>query len=321
MVNEKRPEQIVDRRYDCVFLFDVKDGNPNGDPDAGNLPRLDPQTLQGIVTDVCIKRKVRDYVLVAERENGKPKPGYAIYIQVRGVLKKEHQNAYTALGINTEGSKKQEDVEKARAFMCKNFYDIRTFGAVMSLKGLNCGQVRGPVQVTFARSIDPIVPQEITIVRKAVATEEDAEKQIGRDGDITGTMGRKSVVPYGLYRAHIFVNPFQAERTGFTYADLELFFRALEKMFDFNRSASKGLMSTRRIYVFEHPNKLGKAPAHELLEKIRIEPLGPDKPPRSFEDYKDRIQVPEEAELSGVKLYNLPKEHDKLFPWLTEATA
>lgn len=311
----KEHNAVVDRRYDFILLFDVTDGNPNGDPDAGNLPRLDPQTMQGFVTDGCLKRKVRDYVCIKQATEQGPLPGYAIYIQIQGVLEREHYRAYKEyLGLDQEQARANKDpkiTDAARAWMCRNFFDVRTFGAVMSLK-VNCGQVRGPVQLTFARSIDPIVPLEISIVRKAVATEDEAKSQMEKHGYITGTFGRKNTVPYGLYRAHGFVNPFLARDTGFTYGDLSVFFEALTRMFELDRSASRGLMTTRGLYVFEHESPLGNAPAHKLFERLRIQPLGADRPPRSFDDYRDRITLDDQDLPSGVKLYRLPTEHEAL---------
>lgn len=315
-MSSKDPQTVVDRRYDFVLLFDVTDGNPNGDPDAGNLPRLDPQTMQGFVTDGCLKRKVRDYVCLKHAEDESPPPGHAIYVQIHGVLEREHYRAYEeALRLTAEEARANTDAtktEQARAWMCRNFFDVRTFGAVMSLK-VNCGQVRGPVQLTFARSIDAIAPQEITIVRKAVATEDEAGKQTEKHGYVTGTMGRKHTVPYGLYRGHGFVNPFLAKDTGFTYADLSLFFEALTQMFELDRSASRGLMTTRGLYVFEHQSGLGNSPAHELFERLRIEPIGAGGAPRSFDDYRDQFKWCDEALPNGVKLYRLPAQHEELF--------
>jgi len=307
---------IVDKRYDLVLLFDVTDGNPNGDPDAGNLPRLDPQTMQGIVTDGCLKRKVRDYVTVRRAEGGDLGDGYDIYIQVGGILEREHVNAYGALfDMDEPGARANKEVDKtmaARRWMCQRFFDVRAFGAVMSL-GVNCGQVRGPAQLTFGRSVDPIAPQEITIVRKAVATEKEGEKQKEKHGYITGTMGRKSAVPYGLYAGYGFINPFLAKDTGFTYADLSLFLEALVRMFDLDRSASRGLMATRGLYVFEHASGLGNAASHELFSRVRVEPLGLETPPRRFEDYRPRITVDREGLPQGVTLYELPAQHGELF--------
>lgn len=312
MTTTKDLAAIVDRRYDFVLLFDVQDGNPNGDPDADNLPRIDPETMQGFVTDGCIKRKVRNYIQTV-KSNGKGNvPGYGIYIQIQGVLARQHKAAYNARSIKPDEGKSPEKVEQARQYMCANFYDVRTFGAVMSMKEFNCGQVRGAVQLTFARSIDSIVPREITIVRKAVTTEDDAQKQIDKHGYVTGTMGRKNSVPYGLYRGHGFVNPFLAADTGFTYGDLKLFFEALQGMFELDRSAAHGLMATRGLYLFEHESALGSAPAHELFDRIVIEARGADNPARQFADYKNRIQVADQMP-AGVKLYKLPGDMKALF--------
>ena len=293
---------VVSRRYDFVLLFDVLDGNPNGDPDADNLPRLDPQTLQGLVTDGCLKRKIRNAVAVI----GEGRLGYDLYFQTQDavyekrVLNLLHKSAWDALGIepakgstagpddpNTaSGSSKSgrgdkakagdrgdfDKVRKAREWMCRNFYDIRAFGAVMTT-GVNCGQVRGPVQLTFARSVDAITPLEFAITRKSVTTEVDALKQINKQdedtktrfGTITGTMGRKWTVPYGLYRCSGFVNPYLAKDTGFSADDLQTLWDALKgQMWEIDRSASRGLMCTRGLYVFEHDSPLGNAPAHEF---------------------------------------------------------
>lgn len=273
-------------RYDFMLLFDVKDGNPNGDPDAGNLPRLDAETGHGLVTDVCLKRKVRNYVGLARGEQ----PPYEIYIKEKAVLNKQHERAYIAIGAEEElkdGDKKKsrkggDKVNEARAWMCQNFFDVRTFGAVMST-GTNCGQVRGPVQLTFARSVAPIVALEHSITRMAVTTEAEAEKQ---DGD-NRTMGRKFTVPYGLYMAHGFVSAPLAAQTGFSADDLDLFWEALLNMFDHDHSAARGLMSTRGIYVFEHSTALGNAPAHALFERIQVKPLSDA--PRAFSDFEVRI--------------------------------
>lgn len=301
------PNNTVSHRFDFVLLFDVQDGNPNGDPDAGNLPRIDPQSLQGLVTDVCLKRKIRNAISIL----GEGKPGNELYFQTQDaayekrVLNLQHQRAYDAekLKDEKEAKKKAENTGKARAWMCSNFYDIRAFGAVMTT-GINCGQVRGPVQLTFARSIDPIVPLEFSITRKSVTTEEEAKKQSEKDGSITGTMGRKNTVPYALYRCHGFVNPYLAKDTGFTATDLELLWKALQgPMWEIDRSASRGLMCTRGLYVFEHESALGNAPAHELFERIHIEPLGPDDAPRSFDNYKPGIKINDAGLPSGVTLH------------------
>lgn len=281
----------TNRRHDFVLLFDVQDGNPNGDPDAGNLPRVDPETMHGLVTDVAIKRKVRDYVDLARGDEG----NYKIYVQNKGqALNAMHRRAYDELGIKSTGSRQsRDDVLKAREWMCKNFYDIRTFGAVMTTQ-VNAGQVRGPIQLTFARSIDPIVPLDVSITRVAVTREEEVNVVEGEEGsDATGgkvtEMGRKSLVPYGLYRAHGFFVPAFAEQTGFDSEDLELFWTALQMMWDLDRSASRGMTGCRRLYIFSHDSKLGNAPAHRLFERVTVERKPEVEAPRSFADYIVRI--------------------------------
>ena len=270
-------------RYDFALLFDVKDGNPNGDPDAGNLPRMDAETGHGLVTDVSLKRKVRNFVGMAKGEQ----PPFEIYVKEKAILNNQHKRAYVGIGredmlAGDDKKRKGGDaVNDARAWMCKNFFDVRTFGAVMST-GVNCGQVRGPVQLTFARSIDPVIAQEHSITRMAVATEAEAEKQ---DGD-NRTMGRKHTVPYGLYMAHGFVSSFLAKQTGFSSDDLELFWQALVQMFEHDRSAARGEMSTRGLYVFKHDSELGNAPAHALFERITPKLKNGVSVPRSFEDYE-----------------------------------
>jgi len=278
----------ITRRHDFVLIFDVKDGNPNGDPDAGNMPRIDAETGHGLVTDVSLKRKVRNYVGLT-RELMTP---YDIYVQEKGVLERWHRKAYEAIGATAELADDGKDAKKkrkgsedsvrlARQWMCGNFYDVRTFGAVMST-GVNCGQVRGPVQMTFARSVDPIVATEHSITRMAVATEAEAEKQ---DGD-NRTMGRKHTVPYGLYRAHGFVSAFLGAQTGFSEADLELLYEALGAMFEHDRSAARGQMSTRGLYVFEHDSKLGNAHAHTLFDRLQVSRAGDAaSPARDFSEY------------------------------------
>jgi CRISPR-associated protein Csd2 len=310
---------IVNRRFDFVFLFDVIDGNPNGDPDAGNLPRIDPQSLQGLVTDVCLKRKIRNAIatLANEQENLPGDLGYGLYFQTqdavyeRRILNLQHQRAYDAEKLIKEEKdpkKKADNTSRARKWMCRNFFDIRAFGAVMTT-GVNCGQVRGPVQITFARSVDPVVPLEYAITRKSVTTEEEAKSQVQKDGTITGTMGRKNTLPYGLYKGFGFVNPYLAADTGFTVADLELLWTALRgAMWEIDRSASRGLMCTRGLYVFEHASPLGNAPAHELFDRIKIHPFREESEspaPRSFEDYRPRIFI-NDAELPpGVSLHRM----------------
>jgi CRISPR-associated protein Csd2 len=273
------------RRHDFVLMFDITDGNPNGDPDAGNLPRVDPETMQGLVTDVCLKRKVRNWVDVTRGEQER----FKIYVQNRGVaLNTLHQRAYDALGLRSTGSKqKREDVDRARDEMCHNFYDIRTFGAVMTT-GVNCGQVRGPIQITFARSVDPVVPLDISITRVAITRPEDVELIEGEEkeggGKIT-EMGRKAIVPYALYVGYGFVNPHFAKQTGFSQEDLAVFWEALQRMWDIDRSSSRGLMACRGLYVFSHANGLGNAPAHTLFERITAQRVNGVESPRKFTDY------------------------------------
>lgn len=269
-------------RYDFVLLFDVKDGNPNGDPDAGNLPRLDAETGHGLVTDVALKRKVRNFVGLVKGEQ----PPYEIYVKEKAILNNQHKRAYVGIGredllAGDDKKRKGGDaVDDARAWMCRNFFDVRTFGAVMST-GINCGQVRGPIQLTFARSVDPIVASEHSITRMAVATEAEAEKQ---EGD-NRTMGRKHTVPYGLYRAHGFVSAFLAKQTGFSDDDLTLFWQALCQMFEHDRSAARGEMTTRGLYVFQHDSELGNAPAHALFERVQVQRKEGVEVPRAFADY------------------------------------
>ncbi|MFC1758907.1 type I-C CRISPR-associated protein Cas7/Csd2 [Planctomycetota bacterium] len=265
----------MDNRYDFVLLFDVTDGNPNGDPDAGNLPRVDPETGHGLVTDVCLKRKVRNFVGTVKEEE----PPFDIYVKERAVLNNQHARAYESLKLDPKKAK-QPEVQKCRDWMCQNFYDVRSFGAVMSTK-VNCGQVRGPIQMAFSRSVDPIVSLEHAITRCAVATEKEAEKQ---DGD-NRTMGRKFTVPYGLYRCHGFVNPFFARQTGFTKDDLELFWLSLEQMFELDRSASRGQMAAQALVVFEHAEPLGNAAAHRLQQRVKVTRKSAETPARNFGDY------------------------------------
>ena len=295
-------------RYDFVLVFDVKDGNPNGDPDAGNMPRLDAESGHGLVTDVSLKRKVRNFVgLVKEQEERAPVDGekrYEIYVREKAILNHQNQRAYSALNlavaledqseeaienVATDAKKKKpvkekrkgsaDEVSQARKWMCQNFFDVRTFGAVMST-GVNCGQVRGPVQLTFARSVEPIVALEHSITRMAVTNEKDQAE----DGD-NRTMGRKHTVPYGVYVAHGFVSSFLAKQTGFGEEDLELVFQALAQMFEHDRSAARGEMSTRGLYVFKHDSELGNAPAHALFDRLHIKPNEEGAVARSFDAY------------------------------------
>lgn len=290
-------------RLDFVLLFDVKDGNPNGDPDAGNMPRIDAETGHGLMTDVALKRKLRNFVQLVKGAQ----PPYDIYIKEKAVLEQTHRKAYEAIGATAEladdadakGKKKRkgsaDSVDKARAWICQNFFDVRTFGAVMGL-GVNCGQVRGPVQLTFARSADPIVASEHSITRMAVATEAEAEKQ----GGDNRTMGRKHTVPYGLYRSHGFVSAFLAKQTGFSVEDLELLMQGVEQMFEHDRSAARGEMATRGLYVFQHESELGNAHAHSLFERVQIQLKDGITSPRSFADYT--VTVDEGSLPAGVKL-------------------
>ena len=287
----------LNNRYDFVLVFGVRDGNPNGDPDAGNLPRLDAESGHGLVTDVSLKRKVRNFVGLVKGET----PPFDIYVKEKAVLNQAHEKAYIAIGAEDElkGDKKRkgsgDTVDKARKWMCHNFYDVRTFGAVMSL-GTNCGQVRGPVQLTFARSVDPVIAQEHSITRMAVATEAEAEKQQGDNR----TMGRKHTVPYGIYIAHGFVSSFLAKQTGFGDEDLELLWQALENMFEHDRSAARGEMATRGLYVFKHDSELGNAHAHALFDRIKVERKDGVEVARSFSDYT--VNIDETALPAGVML-------------------
>lgn len=269
----------LNKRYDFVLFFDVKDGNPNGDPDAGNLPRIDAETGHGLITDVCLKRKIRNYVGLIKNE----KPPYEIYVKEKAILNNQNERAYKALGIDIgkdEGKRKGGDkTEEAKKWMCQNFYDIRTFGAVMST-GINCGQVRGPIQITFARSVEPINSLEHSITRMAVTTVAESEKQSGDNR----TMGRKFTIPYGLYRTHGFISAPLANQTGFSQEDLSLFWEAIENMFEHDRSAARGLMSSRRLIIFEHSSAMGNKPAQELFDRVTFK-RRTDGPARDFTDY------------------------------------
>lgn len=277
------------RRHDAVLLFDVSDGNPNGDPDAGNLPRVDPETMQGLVSDVAIKRKVRDWVDATRGEQDR----FKIYVQNSGVALNElHQRAYTALNITSKGkTQARGDVDHARQWMCDNFFDVRTFGAVMST-GVNAGQVRGPVQVTFARSIDPIVPLDLSITRVAITRAEDA-RVVSTEGEEEGgkrtEMGRKALVPYGLYRSSVFVVPPFAAKTGFDTADLAAVWESFQMMWDLDRSAARGMMACRGLYVFSHDSALGNAPAHSLFERVQVRKKADVIAPRSYADYSVEV--------------------------------
>lgn len=305
-------------RYDFVFLFDVTNGNPNGDPDAGNLPRLDPETNHGLVTDVCLKRKIRNYAELARRDA----PGFSIYVQEGSILNEKHRIAYKKIRpddakVATAKKLNPSDAEAdlLRKFMCENFFDVRTFGAVMST-GINCGQVRGPVQLSFAQSVEPIMPLEVSITRMAATNEAEMAKQTEGDEDErreNRTMGRKHIVPYGLYRAHGFVSAKLAERTGFSETDLDFLWEALASMLEHDHSAARGEMSARRLIAFKHASALGNAPAHALFDRVTVgraageetrlpgDPRLDNLPPaRRFADYRvaiDRSGLPQGVDI------------------------
>lgn len=300
--------QPISHRYDFVLLFDVKNGNPNGDPDAGNSPRIDPETGHGLVSDVCVKRKIRNYVTLARYDapKGEPIQGYDIYVKEKAILNNRHALGYHAQGIHKHEDAKGDDKRLlARKWMCQTFFDIRTFGAVMTTGKpnefmFNAGQVRGPVQFAFARSIDPINALEQTITRMAVTNEKDLEKE--------RTMGRKEIVPYALYEAHGFISPHLAADTGFSDDDLALLWEALSGMFEVDHSAARGEMSSRRLIVFEHESALGNAPAHALFKRVAIlrSENGTDKnrpPARAYEDYE--ITLDREGLPSGITVHEL----------------
>lgn len=286
----------IQNRYEFVFLFDVELGNPNGDPDAGNMPRLDYETNEGLVTDVCLKRKVRNFVELAMESQ----PGFAIYVREKAILNAEHAKAYAALGIETDPKKrdKKDKADRDREltrWMCTNYFDIRTFGAVMTTE-INCGQVRGPVQLSFAKSIDPVRPQEVAITRMAVTNERDAEKE--------RTIGRKFVVPYALYRCEGFISAHLADRTGFSEDDLALLWKSLLNMFDHDHSAARGKMGPCKLIVFKHASKLGEAPAKMLFDLVKVEPApGRDGPARACSDYV--VSINRDAGPQGVEIIEM----------------
>jgi CRISPR-associated protein Csd2 len=309
-------------RYDFVYLFDVSNGNPNGDPDAGNLPRLDPETNQGLVTDVSLKRKIRNYTELARGGQR----GYAIYVSEGAILNEKHRQAYKAIRPDKDKVAKEkklnpqsdEEAMQLRQFMCDNFFDVRTFGAVMST-GINCGQVRGPVQLSFARCIEPVIPLEISITRMAATTLDEKSKREDTNEEERReyrTMGRKHIVPYGLYRAHGFVSPKLAERTGFSEQDLMLLWDALTNMFEHDRSAARGEMAARRLIAFKHASALGNASAHALFDRVTVgravgdelripgDPRLDNVPPaRRFADY--RVEIDREKLPEGVEILDL----------------
>lgn len=284
----------IQNRYEFVYFFDVTNGNPNGDPDAGNMPRLDPESSKGLVTDVCLKRKIRNFVEISSENEA----GYEIYVKEKSVLNLQNKRAYEALGIESEAKKLPKDEAKARditAWMCKNFFDIRTFGAVMTTE-VNSGQVHGPVQLAFAQSIDPIVPLEVSITRMAVTNEKDLEKE--------RTMGRKYIVPYALYRVHGFISANLAAKTGFSDDDLAKLWQALTLMFEHDRSAARGEMAARKLIVFKHDSALGSQPAHKLFDAVKVERVNGESgtPASGFDDYK--ISVVSDG-LNGVSVEEL----------------
>jgi CRISPR-associated protein Csd2 len=279
----------IQNRYEFVLFFDVENGNPNGDPDAGNMPRIDPETGLGLVSDVCLKRKVRNYVELTR--DGQV--GYRIYVQEKAVLNERHAEAFKHFGIKP--SNKMPKDKDVTGFMCENFYDIRTFGAVMSTKEANCGQVRGPVQLCFARSIDPIQAQEVTITRMAVTNSKDLEKE--------RTMGRKSIVPYALYRGEGFISAALAEKTGFNDTDLGLLWEALINMFEHDHSAARGKMVSRRLIAFKHASRLGNAPSHLLFDSVNVSRTDETRPPRQYNDYKitlDQSSIPQQVQVLSL---------------------
>jgi CRISPR-associated protein Csd2 len=312
----------IANRYDFVYLFDVTEGNPNGDPDAGNQPRIDPETGHGLVTDVCQKRKIRNFVTITKRNGDGPAPGHDIYVKERGILANEQRRAYVARELKASDRPNDD----AREWMCQTFYDVRTFGAVMTTGKIegddktkfkeyidpkvkkpqwNCGQVRGPVQITFARSIDPILTLEHAITRVALTNVSDtgraAAAEEGDEKAASGQIGRKTTVPYGLYRSHGFVSPHLAAQTGFSENDLELLWQSLKQMFEHDHSSSRGEMVARRLIVFKHESSLGNAPAHKLFERVRVRAR--HKPTREYGHYE--VTVDKTVLPSGVEIIEM----------------
>lgn len=291
----------VNKRYDFKLVFDVTDGNPNGDPDSGNLPRVDPETMQGLVTDVALKRKVRDYVQITRGDS----PGFDIYVKNRGILTNEQRKAYEAIGENDAETKSSKVINDARQWMCNHYFDTRMFGAVMSTTKYNAGQVRGPMQLTFARSIDPVTPFDMTITRVALTNATDGKNKENILEDETearhGQMGRKAYLPYGMYKAYGFYTPSFAKQTGVRKEDLEAFWESLINMWDLDRSAARGRMACRGLYVFAHDSQYGNAPSHQLFEKIKIDKKS-EQVARSHRDYK---VVLEEDMPKGVTLHKV----------------
>ena len=281
-------ENVIKNRYELVILYDVENGNPNGDPDAGNMPRTDAETGQGIVTDVCIKRKIRNYIQLTKNDA----PQYKIFI--KDILNDKLEEAYVSVGV-AKKTKKSEEIQRAQAFMCENYYDVRAFGAVMSTGDSPCGVVRGPIQLNFAKSIDPVATQEITITRMAITNRKDAEK-----GETE--MGKKSFVPYGLYKAEGFISAKLAQDvTSFSEYDLELFWEAIINMFEHDRSAARGKMILRKLIVFKHESVLGNAPSHLLLERVKVKKVSEDTPARAYSDYEVFVDTSDMP--AGVTVY------------------
>jgi CRISPR-associated protein Csd2 len=296
----------VQKRYDFTLVFDVTNGNPNGDPDAGNSPRIDPETGHGLVSDVCLKRKVRNYITLAKRNlaDGKPQDGYDIYVKEKAVLNLQHQRAYDAPALKNAPAN-ADRVELARKWMCQTFFDIRMFGAVMNTgdNDKKCGQVRGPVQIAFAMSVDPVVDLEQALTRVAVTTKKKADDQIAKYGQVMPEMGRKSLVPYGLYVMHGFFSPYLAQDTGFTNEDLKLLWESLTRIFESDRSAARGVMSTQKLVIFQHDSPLGNAPAHALFRRVKIERIDKKKPARAYADYD--VKVDKDNLPSGITVFEL----------------
>jgi len=288
---------IVTNRYDFVYLFDCQDGNPNGDPDFDNAPRFDPETFQGLVSDVCLKRKIRDYVALLKSTNGAVEPGYRVFVMSGPTLESQQEMSYYDLKIEPK-TQDRDKIAQARAWMCQNFFDVRAFGAVMSTTDFNCGQVRGPVQITFARSLDRVFSTEHCITRVAYTLKTKAQSTTG-----STEIGRKHTIAYGLYLTHGFVNAAFAAQTGFTEADLSVLWLALANMFDMDRSAARGLMCPRGLYIFKHSSTLGEAPAHKLFERVQATKKPGVESPRSFDDY---IVTVDDTDLpAGVTLSSL----------------
>lgn len=302
----------IQNRYDFVYYFDCTDGNPNGDPDADNQPRTDPETTDGLVSDVCLKRKVRDYVFHSQQDNGTQRHGYDIFVLAGNTLESRQRMPYDHLKLDNKEKSQASNIALARTWMCENFFDIRAFGAVMSTTDFNCGQVRGPVQFTFARSVNPVFTTEHTISRQAFTGEKDVKNS-------TGTFGKKHTLAYGLYRMHGFINPVFAELgadpakakgTGFTEDDLALLWKALYGMFEVDHSAARGLMSPRELVVFKHASRLGEAPAQQLFERVTAKKRDNAAVPRCFADYD--LTAPSAGPLPGVNV-------EVLYPWRSQA--